>query len=334
MFTAGGRYRLPAVCYLCQTLAMIKMLAPSPPTKEEVTHIVEQLFGAEVTAVTSLRSGAWSSAMAVETPNGAYVVRFAQTPDDFRCDQHASKYGSARLPIPQVHGIGRLGDRWWCISDRMPGVHLDELDANGLAKTLPSVAEMLIAIRDVDSGSTSGYGGWDADGNGIFATFGEQLLSVAIDNPEERAGGWSRFLREHTFEQSVFERGLAEMERLTPYLSPTRQLIHMDTINYNVTVVDHRVSGIFDWGCAMWGDAIYDLAWFRFWNPWYPQWADVAVPDRLEDLVGIQGDHANERMMCCLLHIGIGHIRYNAFLGDAKGMNDVAVATERLLVTR
>lgn len=292
--------------------------------------MVEQTTGTIPTDTEVLRSGAWSAAIGVTTDKGKFVLRFSRTPDDFRCDQYASSFAGPDLPVPRVFGLGRLDERWWCLSERMPGEHLDDLSPSDLEATLPSLARMLIAIRAANSSGTHGYGGWDAHGNGYFASFAEQLLDVGIDRPSERGGGWQEFLSHHPYEHRVFQNGFAEMERLSTFLPATRQLIHQDTINFNVTVQDNCISGVFDWGCAMWGDAIYDLAWFQFWQSWYPHWPEGFV-SRLIDAVGIEGDHIAERMRCCMLHIGIGHIRYNAFLGDAKGMNDVAIATERLL---
>lgn len=258
-------------------------------------------------------------------------MRFSQTGDDFRADQLASRFAGPDLPIPAVYGIGQIDDRWWCISQRMPGVHLDDLSATQLEAVLPSLAAMLRAMRDVPATGNHGFGGWDEDGNGRFPSFADQLLDVAIDRPAERGGGWSEGLRARTDAWKTFHTGLTVLESLTSFVPPTRQLIHQDTINFNVTVNGGRISGIFDWGCAMWGDALYDLAWFRFWNPWYPQWKPLHLPDRLEEEVGIEGDHARERMACYLLHIGIGHIRYNAFTENWKSLNEVVDATNSLL---
>ncbi len=283
------------------------------------------------TAITTLRSGTWSSAVGVETASGPMVIRFSATCDDFRADQLASTFATTDLPIPRVLGIGQLGERWWCVSERMPGRHLDELDASGVELVLPSLAAMLRTMQAVSAEGTHGYGGWDEMGNGRFASFAEQLLDVAHDKPDERGGGWSIRLRPHSHAQSVFDAGMTELRRLAAFVPDVRQLIHQDTINFNVTVFDDRVSGIFDWGCVMWGDALYDLAWLRFWNPWYPQWSSVHLPEQLEEMVGIHGENANERMRCYLLNIGLGHIRYNAFIENWDGMNDVALATENLL---
>lgn len=310
---------------------MTKNLAPLPPSENDIASLVVRVLGDDVIKLEQLRAGAWSSAVAVSTQSGEYVVRFAATPDDFHCDAHASQYSSVDLPIPHVHGIGNLGERFWCISDRMPGIHLDELTPEQWEQTLPSLAKMLIAMRNVDSSDTTGYGGWDARGNGIFPSFADQLLDVENDIPDSRGGGWRPFLNQHEHARNIFDHGMHLLKDLCAFLSNERHLIHEDTINYNVVVNNNRVSGVFDWGTAMWGDAIYDLAWFRFWDSWYPERQHLCIPGKLEELVGFKGEHINERMHCCLLHIGLMHIRYNAFLGNLDDMRDVAKATERLL---
>lgn len=310
---------------------MTDYLAPTPPTDDVIKALVHRELGESVITLETLRSGAWSSAIAATTHSGEYVVRFAVTPDDFFCDANAAAFSTDHLPIPRVYGIGEFDHRFWCISDRMPGVHLDELSTEQMKLTLPSLARMLIAIRDVDSPFSTGYGGWNNDGNGVFPSFADQLLDVENDVPDSRGGGWKQFLNQHNYARQIFSDGVILLNKLCVYLPTDRHLIHEDTINYNVVVDNNRISGVFDWGTAMWGDAVYDLAWFRFWNPWYPQWEVLGIPGYLEREVGIIGEHPEERMRCCLLHIGLMHIRYNAFLGNLDDMNDVAKATEKLL---
>lgn len=311
---------------------MPRDFAPPPPSAEDIARICRDVLGCSPISTETLRSGAWSSAIGLETAAGPMVLRFSMTNDDFRSDQLASRFATDELPIPAVSGTGRLEDRYWCLSQRMPGVHLDELDANQLTMVIPSLAAMLRAMRSVTDPHTSGYGGWDANGNGTFSTFADQLLGVEIDHGSgARGGGWSDRMRPHTHAQAVFGGGVSLLHDLVSFIPPDRQLIHQDTINFNVTVVDDRMSGIFDWGCAMWGDALYDLAWFRFWNPWYSQWAELNLPDRLEELVVPHGEHADDRMRCYLLHIGLMHIRYNAYIENWTSMDEVVIATEKLL---
>ena len=267
----------------------------------------------------------------LECERRQYILRISTLEEDFRRDAFAAQFASPDLPIPAVLGIGRYGHGWWCISEQAAGTHLDDLDAGALERVLPSLGAMLRAMRDVTSPETHGYGSWDAAGNGGFASFADHLRSIAVDQPGPRDSGWSDKLAGHTDANGVFLRGVRVLQDLAPVCSTRRQLVHMDTLNRNVNVADSRVSGIYDWGCAMWGDAVYDLAWFAFWEPWYPQWAQVHVADRLIAAIGVEGDHVEERIACCKLHIALAHIRYNAFIGNTAALNEVVIAAKRLI---
>lgn len=267
----------------------------------------------------------------VTTNRGDYVMRFSWRGDDFHRDQFAARFAGPALPIPQVLGIGQVGDTWWCLSTRVAGNHLDDIDATQMSAVIPSLATMLIAMQAVDASGTTGYGGWDEHGNGRFASFADQLLEIARDNPLHGEAGWQIRLRHNTHAAAVLERGIEVLVDQVHYLSNDRHLIHTDMLNFNVNVEGDRISGIYDWGCAMWGDPVYDLAWFAFWEPWYPQWASVNLARTLVDRVGIDGDHPQERLNCCKLHIGIDHIRYNAFTENDESLEQVVSATARLL---
>ena len=45
-----------------------------------------------------------------------------------------------------------------------------------------------------------------------------------------------------------------------------KQLIHGDLGSYNMIAVQERITGIIDWSLAMYGDHLYDIANFMFWN--------------------------------------------------------------------
>ncbi|MCA9832612.1 MAG: aminoglycoside phosphotransferase family protein [Thermomicrobiales bacterium] len=310
------------------------MSKPDPPSlisPEEIRQLLHDDLGLEVDTIVPIRSGAWSSAVGITTRHGDYVMRFSRTDEDFRRDQFVARFAGLNLPIPRVLGIGQIDSNWWCLSERVPGIHLDDLNAADLAATIPSLADMLIAMRSVDASGTLGYGGLDAAGNGRFESFGDQLLEIAKDVLERREDSRYDTLQQHPQALATLERGVETLQHQVQFLSSSRQLIHMDTLNYNLNVQNNRVSGVYDWGCAMWGDAVYDLAWFAFWEPWYPQWQGVHLAESIIDLVGIQGDHADERLACCKLHIGLDHIRYNAFTRNIGSLERVAEATERLL---
>ncbi len=120
--------------------------------------------------------------------------------------------------------------------------------------------------------------------------------------------------------------------------SAPRCLIHGDLMNRNVFVDDTSIAGIFDWGCSCYGDHLYDLAWFEFWAPWYPE-LDIAtlrteLARRWQD-VGYTPENQATRLQACFLHIGLDSLAYNAWLEDwsalfatAKRMTSLVHKTE------
>ena len=83
-----------------------------------------------------------------------------------------------------------------------------------------------------------------------------------------------------------------------------------------------RSLSLFDWGCSIYGDFVYELATFVFWSPWHrsqsnsSDMASMAL-DHYGDM-GLDVPNFSDRLRCCALHIGLVHLAYNAFLGDLE----------------
>jgi len=84
----------------------------------------------------------------------------------------------------------------------------------------------------------------------------------------------------------------------------------------------------------MYGDWLYDLAWFCFWQPWYPAWQRIdfrAEALRYYATIGLVVPHFEERLRCCQIHIGLAGLAYMAYAGNwndlpATGRHTLEVA--------
>jgi hygromycin-B 4-O-kinase len=90
---------------------------------------------------------------------------------------------------------------------------------------------------------------------------------------------------------------------------------------------DSRITGVFDWGCSVYGDHLYDLALFEFWSPWQPQLDVMALRTALEQRWGELGfypENKSTRLKACYLHIGLEHLAYHAQLGNCTTLLGIA----------
>ena len=299
---------------------------------DAATAFLADRYSNQVTTIETLRQGAWSSAYGFERDGTPYVIRFSNHLDDFQRDRHAHRYVGPNLPIPIVTEIGEAFGAHYAISERKFGTPIDTLDGPAMRALLPSLFAMLDGLRRADISSTRGYGGWDADRVGSHASWADFLLAANVDDPESRGGGWKTTLEQSRLGMTAYNEVYVRLQRAVHVAPAERFLVLSDLLNYNMLVHGNAVSGVIDWGCSLYGDFLYDLAWIVFWAPWYPAWNEIdflAEARQHYAEIGLLVPNFEERMRLCLIHIGITHISYNAFIGD---IDTAEVVAERTLL--
>jgi len=287
-------------------------------TADEAAAFLRTRIGPEIGEVTKLGQGAWSTAYAFQHDAHEYIARFGKHVDDFERDRIAASHATPDLPIPKVIEIGEAAGAYYAVSERAFGGFIDHLDGPQMRALLPSLFAGLDAVRKADLSGTTGYGGWGADGNGMSASWRDELLGVAIDRPEFRGHGWREKMVESTVEAGMFDEAFAHLSVLAERAPTDRHLIHGDLLNFNVLVADGRLSAVFDWGCSRYGDFLYDIAWFAFWAPWYPAWEGIDFAQealRHYAEIGLAVPNFEDRMRCCQIHIGLDNQAYCASIG-------------------
>jgi len=297
---------------------------------EEARAFLADHFGGNVTAVEALRPGGWSSAYGFVGDSVGYVIRFSAHVDDFHRDRLARLYVGPELPIPVVTEIGDAFGNSFAISERLSGTPIDDVEGRQMRDLLPSLFAALDAMRRADVSGTTGYGGWGDDRNAPFPGWDAALLSVSEDLPGSRGGGWRSRLEQSSVGAAMFDEACATLEELARSAPKDRHLIHSDLMNYNVLVSGPNLTGVIDWGCAMYGDFLYDLAWLVFWWPWRPAWRGIdilAEAKRHFDEIGLVIPQFDERLRLCLIHIGLSNLAYVAFIGRWDQAQEVSERT-------
>ena len=287
-------------------------------------------FGCDDNSVEPLGKGVWSKAFAFRRLGRDYVIRFGAHQEDFVKDRLAARYASSALPIPRVVELGDAFGGYYAISERAFGRYIDDVDGAQMRTLLPSLFAALDAARLADLSGTAGYGGWGAEGSAPYLSWGAALLDVANDRSEERVHGWRQRLAASPVGIGPFAEAYERLLALAGRVPEERHLIHGDLLHYNVLVEGRKVTGVLDWGCGMYGDFLYDLAWLCFWQPWYPAWRSIefrAEANRHYALIGLEVPRFEERLRCYQIHIGLAGQAYQAYAGNWTDLEDTAQHT-------
>lgn len=262
--------------------------------------------------------GAWSRCFGFQQGTEALAIRFGNYVEDFQKDQSAYRYATPALPIPQVYAIGEAFDGYFAVSTQVQGVPLEQVSAAEWYELVPTVVAALEALRTADISETTGFGSWDGERNALDGSWSARLLAVDTDALTMRTHGWRAKLATLAEGEAAFAWGYDLLRQIARDDIP-RSLLHCDLINRNVLVDGNRLSGVFDWGCSIYGDHLYELAWFEFWEPWLPAIDAGHLRQALEahwHKIGYRPTNQAERLAACYLHIGLDHLAYNAYRED------------------
>ncbi len=296
----------------------------------DVNAFLTAKYGQDVNDIVPVGRGEWSKAFSFRRAGRDYVVRFGAYLEDFAKDRLAAAYADPALPIPPIIDLGPTAEGYYAIAERVSGGYIDESDEGQMRDLLPALFAALDAMRVADLSETTGYGGWGADGNAPFPSWRAVLLDVATDRPTERIAGWQARLAASAVGAEPFHEAYARLQALAPKVPDVRSLIHSDLLHWNVLVEGARITGVLDWGCAMYGDFLYDLAWLCFWQPWFPAWQHIYFrAEAIEHYaaIGLSVPHFEERLRCCAIHIGLASQAYQAWVGDWVNLKETARRT-------
>ncbi len=288
----------------------------SPVRIEQAEAFLKSKFDG-VEQMETLQGGHWSQAFGFRTGSEPFVARFGEFVEDFEKDALASKLRCEALPAPEVLEVGSSHLGYHCISRRAFGTVLEEATAEQWQQVTPAVLDAMDVMREPPPDF------WPL----ATIPWAEQLIRV--DDETSRLYGWHDWIAARG--SSVYDRALRFFKERVSELPDTGSLLHNDLLHANVLFEGNKITGLFDWGNAVLGDFVYELAMFTFYKPWYPALASIDWEARLKDRLVDPSPGLALRLQCYEIHLGLAGMAYSAFQKNVKDFDGHSRRTLEIL---
>jgi hygromycin-B 4-O-kinase len=256
----------------------------------------------DVSGLTAITEGEESQAYRFQSGARAYVVRISRDVLGFEKDAFAyRRFARPNLPIPAVIHIGQIKDAFFCVSERLPGVTLQDLAPEDLPVLLDPTARVLHAIARSELDDMRSYGPFDASGCGEYESWRDFLVSIV----DKQRYDWAAV--GELLDGAEIGRVLERLVELAEECPETRALVHGDFGSNNVLTDGRRITGALDWSEASIGDPLYDVANVFFWRTWLECMRQQA--QYFED--SMSGSRELGWLLCYQLRIGLGEVYQN-----------------------
>lgn len=280
-------------------------------TLDDARAFLDAHHGLPVERLEAFGTGFWSAAFGYEVDGERLVARFGRNREWYEVDQAAHGYDCADLPVPRVREIGDVGEGVvFAISERSDGVFLEDVDASRADELRPLVTGLLAALKTAPLIEEPHYT-W------------RSWLEAGLD-PNGRNAPWRKLVAKDPVAGPLADRADARVAELLDHVPEKQELFHGDLVHKNVLVAEDlsSITAVFSWKCSGRGDALFDLAWLTFWEPWYPGIAALGLRPSDEDAAL---HHVYE------LHIGATHLNWYGQVDDKVNLYKVAAELERRL---
>ena len=132
-----------------------------------------------LTAFEAIPGGDESQVFRFDSEGQAFILRLNPSVHNFKKDAFVhNRFARPELPIPEVIGLGDFEDCFYCISRRLPGRTLQDLEPEELSALLVPTCGVWHAIAKSHLKEMSGFGPFDHKGAATCQTWRAFLTGV------------------------------------------------------------------------------------------------------------------------------------------------------------
>jgi hygromycin-B 4-O-kinase len=141
--------------------------------------------------------------------------------------------------VPEDLEVGEAFDGVYAVSELVLGSLLEELDTDGWLQVVPSLFEVLEAVRRVKLRG-AGFGRWQANGDAPYSSWRDWLCAIAADPADSRIQGWRERMATIPRAQARFDVGNDRLVEAVEACPEPRHVVHSDLTAGNVLVEGAR----------------------------------------------------------------------------------------------
>lgn len=210
-----------------------------------------------------LSGGLVSQTFAFASGGERFIFQIGGKREDYEKERYVSARYGAALPVRQVLWVDTVEeDSACCFSRYIPGHKAHDGDEAEREALVPALLELLETLASAALPPGARYGRYDPRGEALHPTW--RAFVEAVYDPE--AYRWDA-LESTGFDCAVAGRALAALSPFLPDLPLERpRLVHGDLGSQNLLTDGRRITGLIDWSLSLYGDPLYDIANFLFWN--------------------------------------------------------------------
>ncbi len=299
-------------------------------TDQQIETLLNDQLGGSVSEIEPITTGEISEAYFFQMGNEQLVARFVQPKlrDTLYKDRYVSaKLVASQVPVAVFVSVGDFEGGTYAVTRRCPGVILDDLDSHSYETLIPQLVQTLDLIHQSDVSGTSGYGSFDAKGEGRWKDWASFLLAVGQEETDELGfyGQWYSLFDEGILERDFFFRLYDELQERCADLPAVRHLVHADFGFDNVLADNSCVTAVIDWANAAFGDFLFDVARMQLLQP---EWE---FERHFQQLYATQNrvlTGYDNRMWCCTCYMALDLMRFYA---QTKRPDAYAWAKQKIL---
>lgn len=293
----------------------------------ELTDHIYHNFSPGVSNIVPIQGGERSITYSFSANGKDFIIRINREVEGFQKDKNAYEDFQNLIPVPKMLKIGSYQSGYYAISEKAKGTVPD--DTKGLSHYLIENIFLILDAIHVPAKIDDKYGLIDSAREAHFETWEEYIFKdyILVVKKNGDYYTWKEIYAKSKNDIEEFKNIEKRIKGLIKYIPKEKYFIHGDFGGSNLIVDDDKVTAVIDWSESMYGDFLFDIAYYAFWR------GDTELIKMYKNYC-VKKDRAipyfEERILCHQLFIGLHSLAIYLVIDDIKEFKVVQAKLHRI----